>query len=385
MNGNFSFKVDNSHNPHLVRAIHEGVTYHRVAAPGTASIALDVYDVAKKVDGIVVFADIMRIEAARGQIVVTREFGVQNASTPPRTQMNERTLEFYAPNNAQVIDAFATTQNGFPLKSAPIPAGDKNRYSFNFPLRPGLTRFEVTYQLPYSGSANLDPKSVYPLEHFMIILPKSMQFRAIASSTSFKMIHFPNQPNTTVHVVEDTRSGENLAFHISGEGMLTSGQQKDTQNSGEPKLSSTTGSSGAPSNARPGGGLGPPIDAPDPLRTYRWWILGGVAATFLVGGISVAWRHQSTMRFTPKNSSFLPTARQKKGDYKPIDAGMLEATPGLVAARPTSRLMAGIKEELFQMEGELKNGRISQAEFDRVKAALDQTLARALKREAHKA
>lgn len=334
MDGNFSFKVDNTHNPLLVRAIHEGVTYHRVAPPETASVALDVYDVVKKVDGIVVFADIMRIEAARGQILVTREFGVQNASTPPRTQMNERSLEFYVPNNAQVIDALATTQNGFPLKSAPVPASDKNRYSFNFPLRPGLTRFQVTYQLPYSGSANLDPKSLYPLEHFMIMLPKSMQFKAIASSTGFKMIHFPNQPNTTVHVAEDTTEGENLAFHISGEGMLTTGPQKDTQNSGERKLSSATGPSGTPSNNRPGGGLGPPIDAPDPLGTYRWWILGGVAATFLVGGISVAWRHQSATRFTTKSSSFLPTSRQEKGDCKPIDAGILEATPNSLQHDP---------------------------------------------------
>ncbi len=171
---------------------------------GTASVALEVHDVANKVDGIVVFADIMRIEAARDQIVVTREFGLQNASTPPLTEMNERSLKFYVPDNARVIGAFATTQNGFPLKSAPVPAGDKNRYSFNFPLRPGLTRFEVTYQLPYSGSANLDPKSLYPLEHFMVMLPKSIHFKAVSSSTGFKLIHLPNQPDVTVHVAEDT-------------------------------------------------------------------------------------------------------------------------------------------------------------------------------------
>ena len=57
-----------------------------------------------------------------------------------------------------------------------MPEGEKNRYSFIFPLRPGLTRFEVTNQLPYSGSANLDPKSLYPLEHFVVMLPKAMQF-----------------------------------------------------------------------------------------------------------------------------------------------------------------------------------------------------------------
>ena len=35
--GNFSFKLD-AQGPHLVRAIHQGVTYHRMAPPGTTSV-----------------------------------------------------------------------------------------------------------------------------------------------------------------------------------------------------------------------------------------------------------------------------------------------------------------------------------------------------------
>jgi hypothetical protein len=51
----------------------------------------------------------------------------------------------------------------------------------------------------------------------------------------------------------------------------------------------------SPAN-RPGGGLGPPIDAPDPLQKYRWWILGGFAAVLLIGGVYVASRQQSAAR-----------------------------------------------------------------------------------------
>jgi len=233
--GHFSFKLDSAQGPHLVRVIHQEVTYHRMAPPGTTSVAVEVYDVAKKVDGIKVFADIMRIEAGKGQILVTRQFGVQNASNPPRTQMNERNLEFYVPDGAQVIGASATTttENGNALKIAPVRESEKGRYSLIFPLRPGFTRFQVTYWLPYSGSANLDPRSIYPLEHFMVMMPKAMQFRVAASSTHFKLIHLPNQPDATVQVASDTTDGENLAFHVSGEGMLTTGQQRSTQNSGE--------------------------------------------------------------------------------------------------------------------------------------------------------
>jgi hypothetical protein len=53
-------------------------------------------------------------------------------------------------------------------------------------------------------------------------------------------------------------------------------------------------------------------------------------------------------------------------------------------ARP-SLLLEALKEELFQLEVEHKQGRISQQEYEKAKAALDQTLERAVKREAAKA
>ena len=36
-------------------------------------------------------------------------------------------------------------------------------------------------------------------------------------------------------------------------------------------------------DTRPGGGLGVPIDTPDPLDKYKWWILGAITLVFAVG------------------------------------------------------------------------------------------------------
>jgi hypothetical protein len=392
--GNFSFKLDDAQSPHLVRAIHQDVTYHRMAPPGTTSVEVEVYDVGKKVDGITVLADIMRIQTVQGQIEVVREFGVQNTSNPPRTQMSERNLEFYVPNGAQIIpdSASATTENGNPLKSAPVPEGEKNRYSFIFPLRPGLTRFEVAYQLPYSGSANLDPKSVYPLEHFVVMIPKAMQFTAAAASAGFKLINYPNEPDASVQVASNTTPGQNLAFKISGEGILATpqeggaqGQERQGQGQEQSSEGAQSPSTGAPANNRPGGGLGPPIDAPDPLQKYRWWILGGFAAVLTLGGIYVAARQQSAARALArqKPGSSAPSAMQEEDDYEPAE--ILATHIARPAARPTSMLLEGLKEELFQLEVERRQGQISQAEYEKAKSALDQTLERALKREAQKA
>ena len=376
--GNFTLKLDDAQSPHLVRAVHEGVTYHRMAPPGTTSVEVEVYDAGKKIDGISVVADIMRIQAAQGQIEIVREFGVQNASKPPRTQMDERNLEFYIPDGAQIIpdSATATTENGNPLKSAPVPEGEKNRYSFIFPLRPGLTRFEVAYQMPYTGSANLDPKSQYPLDHFVVMMPKAMEFTAAATAAGYKLINYPNEPEASVQVTSNFRPGQNLAFKVSGEGTLTDPQEAGGGAQGET-------ASAPPSGNRPGGGLGPPIDAPDPLQKYRWPILGGLGALLVFGAVFVAARQQSAGRAGRGKPT---TIEDSESDYEFAAAPASRLSPSAPTRRSsTSMLLEGLKEELFQLEVEHKQGQISQQEYEKTKAALDQTLQHALKREAQKA
>jgi hypothetical protein len=378
--GKFSFKLD-AEGPHLVRVIHQEVTYHKMAPPGTPSVEVEVYDAAKKIEGISVVADIMRFQATQGQLEVERTFAVTNTSNPPRTQMNEHNLEFYVPDGATVTEGQAMTAGGQPVNSAPVPEGAnaKNRYAFLFPLRPGETRFSVVYTVPYTGSVNIDPKSVYPLEHFVAIAPKSIEF-APAPGANFQVAPYPGQPDANVEVASNTQLGHPLAFKLTGEGTLAAPADDSGQQSQSPP---------AQPESRPGGGLGPPIDAAPPLQKYQWWILGGFAAALIIGGIFIASRQQSANRAAKGKA--LPEFDDDE-DYE------LEAVPerATAAASPRSSpqsaaprgnpsmLLEALKEELFQLEVERQQGRISHQEYETAKSALDQTLQRALKREAQK-
>jgi hypothetical protein len=383
--GNFSFKLE-AQGPHLVRVIHQEVTYHRMAPPGTTSVAVEVYDAGKKVEGISVVADIMRFQAAQGQLEVERTFAVTNNSKPPRTQMNEHNLEFSVPDGATITEAQAMTAGGQPVKSAPVPEDNsKSRYAFLFPLRPGETRFSVVYTLPYTGSANIDPKTVYPLEHFVAIAPKTMTFSA-APGTRYQVAPFPGQPDANVEVASSMKVGEPMAFKLAGEGMLSAPPDEEGQQS------QSQSSSSAQPESRPGGGLGPPIDAPDPLQKYRWQILGGFALVLVVGGVYVASRQQTANRAARSRGKALPSLEEDE-DYL---AAELPAAPEIrpnearltgspSQRRSSSMLLEALKEELFELEVEHKQGRISQQEYESAKSALDQTLQLALKRGAQKA
>ena len=50
------------------------------------------------------------------------------------------------------------------------------------------------------------------------------------------------------------------------------------------------GTQAAANDSRPGGGLGAPIDAPDPLHPYRAYILGAFALVLVMGGAYIVSR-----------------------------------------------------------------------------------------------
>ena len=365
--GRFSFNPGEA-GPHLVRAVHQGVTYHQMAPPGTNSAEVTVYDVAKKVASLSVTADVMRLQTQGNDLQGVRLFVVNNTSDPPRTQMNDQNFEFFLPEGAEIDDSMAMTQAGQPLKSAPVPQQEKNRYAFVFPLRPGETQFQVGFHLPYSGELSLDPKALYGAQHFVVMLPETMHFTA-APGTAFQAMKHPRQPDTVVQVVSNTQAGQPLAFRISGRGVLK--DAGDTAQGG-PESAEGGGAATAGRDSRPGGGLGPPIDAPDPLEKYRPYILGGFALALVAGAIYITTR--------PKLATE-PDLGVSIAEFPPSSP----ASPAAPAAAGRSGLLLeALKEELFQLEVEHKQGSISQPEYKKARAALDQTLERALRRKAGK-
>ena len=355
--GSFTLKLDAA-GPHLIRVIHQGVTYHRMAPPGTTSVEVEVFDVAKKVTGIQVTADVMRFQAQGNELGGVRLFAVNNTSNPPRTQMNDQNFEFYLPEGAQIDQSMAETAGGQPINSAPVPQKEKDRYAFIFPLRPGETQFQVAFHLPYTGQISINPRAIYGAQHFVVMLPKSMQFTA-GQGAVFNAMNDPRQPDAIVQVASNTTVGQPLDFSVSGTGTLAEGGD-DSAGAPSPVGGATTGR-----DSRPGGGLGPPIDAPDPLEKYRWYILCGFGLVLAAGAIFVLGRSKAAV---PQFAT---------SDIEAVD---LPVAPKPIAADRSTLLLDALKEELFQLEVEHKQGRISQQEYEKAKAALDQTLERALKR-----
>jgi hypothetical protein len=369
--GNFTLEIPNGDSGmHLVRVTHDKANYFRPAPPGTQSVEVEVFNAAAKVKGVTSEADVMRIQTDESgkALRVIENFFVKNESNPPLTQFSDRPFEFYLPEGAVVEGSAALAPGGMPVQASPVPLGDANHYAFIFPIRPGETRFQISYRLPYDGSLKFAPRVLMATDTIAVMMPKSMTFKPGPGAP-----YTPVTEETTAqtYVARGVQPSQALDFMVSGTGQMprdtgaAAGASAGADGSGP---AGAGGATSAASDTRPGGGLGTPLDPEgnnDPWAKYKWWILGGLGLAMAVGaGIM--------LKNGPAPAVAASGGGMVAGGAGPVGAAQV-ATGG-------DSLLAAMKEELFTLETDRLQGRLSENEYLEQKAALELVLRRALSR-----
>ena len=394
--GNFKLDLPDA-GPHLIRVDHEKAGYFHIAPPGTQSADIDVYDVAESVQGVSTEANVMRLETDQQGLHVTQSYFVKNDSAPPRTQLSTHSYEIYLPEGAQVEASAAMAPGGMPVASSPVPLGEKGHYAFVFPIRPGETRFQVSYRLPYTGSYKFSERLAIPAENVAIIMPKSMKFTG-SVSTPFQPIN--DDANAQTFLAKNVPAAQPVEFTVSGTGAMPreaqggetgsaqGGPAAGSSASGGPSqdqpASPEAGSAAAANDTRPGGGLGNPIDTPDPLSKYRWWILGGLSLV-LAAAAAFFLRTQSPAAAMAPAGALAFTAAPFAAASTETFANAGGLVPAAQLQQPASAsgapLLAALKDELFALETERLEGKLTEADYTQLKGAFEIVLRRALNRQ----
>ncbi|MDQ2925809.1 MAG: carboxypeptidase regulatory-like domain-containing protein, partial [Acidobacteriota bacterium] len=190
-----------------------------------------------------------------------------------------------------------------------------------------------------------------------IMLPRSMGFKADTA------VYNPvtDEPTAQTYVARNVSPTQALGFTLTGAGQLPRDTQNPAQGSAtQPTGADTNAAAAVDANDNPdttkfGGGMGKPLDPDadhDTLAKYKWWILGGLAL-LLAGAAGILLRRPA-------------------------------AVPVLPAAPTTDHqtaLRRALKEELFALETDRLQKKISDEEYAAHKNALDFVLLRALTRE----
>lgn len=342
--GEFSFNVPAARQPYIVWVQHQGVTYTQAGLPGGVPVAVRVFDSATKVKEISILDHAMAIQTSEDGATLSGEefFTVSNQSSPPRTLTGPHTFELYLPEGATITETSVQTGKT-QLKTALAPAGEKDKYAFVFPIRPGQTQFHVIYTVPYSGKLQINPRSDLTTETLMVAAPESIKF-APSDSAVYQATTNPQFKKVNFFVAKNITAQQKVAFEISGKGEMPR----------EPEQAPAQGAPGRGEPAGPGGGLGVPNERPVPLQSGQWIFLGVLSLFLAAGAVFVYTSNQ--------NVSPAPAAQVKPQDR-------------------STMLLEAMKEEVFQLESDRLQGKINPQDYQAAKAALDKTLQRAVQRQ----
>ncbi|MGZ7094761.1 MAG: hypothetical protein ACXVJ2_17205, partial [Candidatus Angelobacter sp.] len=327
--GRYTLNIPDDGAQHLVRVARQSVHYFKSAPPGTTTADITVYDAATQLEGLVTDARVFHLQASGGSMDVHDLYILNNQSQPPRTKIGNQTFAVTLPDGAEMGEASLTGPSGMPLTVAAVPSGAKNRYAYDFPIRPGQTRFEVTYKLPYRGSHEFSFKPETQLSELGVLLPKSMKFNGVSGGFAQDV----DEAGLAVYFAKNVPANQEVKFSVSGEGLIP-----NEPPGGSP--SQPTGeSSGAPIPSSSGG-----------TREALWFIVG--ALVILIGGGGfVMWRKSAAARAAandPKAARATTKARAQAQSQ---------------AAKPQGDMLDVLKDELFQLETDRVSGKISQEEY----------------------
>ena len=362
----------------LLHITHNGAEYFKSVPPNTANVDIDVYDSAAKIEGISGEALVLRAETdpSGKTLSVAENFFVQNTSAPARTEYGGNTFDFYLPKGAEISQSLASSPNGLPtntkVKTVDAPSG---HYAFTFPIRPGETRFQVAYTLPYNGKQAFSLKLSVPTGDVAVMLPKTMQFQG---STQFQPLNTDtagvNSQSFDAHQPPLTQP---IQFTLTGAGQLPETPDA-AQGNGGPSGNGAQPAQAATDGSRPGGGLGAPIDPEgtnDPWSKYKWWILGALGLA-LAAGAGLMLKSKPA----PADAGLAPSPYSEPSAAVPTSAASYGAAPVSAVASAPGSFLSALKEELFELETDRLAGRLNEVQYAEHKAAFDVVLRRALTR-----
>src|ERR1041385_7157690 len=345
--GHYTLNFADARAQHLVRVARQSVHYFKAAPPGTATVDVTVYDASTQVEGLVTDARVFHLQASGGNLDVQELYILNNQSQPPRTKIGNQTFAITLPDSAQIGDASLTGPGGMPLTVAAVPSGAKDRYAYDFPIKPGETRFEVNYKVPYNGSHEFSLKPESSLSELGVLLPKSMKFTGTTPAFSQDR----DEEGLAVFFAKNVPANQEVKFSVSGEGLIPN-EAAGSGNPGQP----ASESSSAPIPSSSGG-----------TREALWFIVGALVI-LIGGGAFVMWRKGAAARAAAQNPKANKVASRAKAQAQ------------TQAAKPQGDMLEVLKDELFQLETDKLNGKISQEEYEKAKAGLDTLFRRQLKR-----
>jgi hypothetical protein len=254
------FRIDKEYppGPALLQGLHGGASYPMMLTPGspTTGLTLVVFDPTTKPEAAKVAQHMILIEPTASALQVSETFICQNDTHSTYVDPTNGSLQFYLPDSASAnARVSVTAPGGMPIQRAPEKTGKSGLYKINYPIKPGETRFDLTYTA--APSTTFSGKKVDPSTPTRMVTPASVTLSGDGLDA------LGQEPQTQAHIYSVT--SPTYEVKIEGTGSL-----RPPETGGQPE--EDTGE--------------PPIEVkPSQIYSRLYWVLGLTLAILGLGGV----------------------------------------------------------------------------------------------------
>jgi hypothetical protein len=163
--------------PHLIRTAYDGVTYNHMLPPGSATtdLTIEVYNASKQPGGAKISKHMVLFEPSGGQMEINEIYLFQNDGKTAWNDPGTGTLHFFLPAAAGGQAKVEVTAPGGMAIGAPMAKTSKaDIYEVDYPVKPGETRFDLTYSVPYTAGQPYEGKIVTKDDNTYLIAPSGV-------------------------------------------------------------------------------------------------------------------------------------------------------------------------------------------------------------------
>jgi hypothetical protein len=237
LDGKFNIDKPYPPGPVLLQGLHAGVTYTQMLPPGspTTGLTLKVFDATTNMESGKVAQHMILIEPGPAGLNISETFLCENQTQTTYSDPSRGSVQFFVPDAARgKIQVTVSAPNGMPISRPAEKTKKPGFYKVDYALKPGETRFDVTYALPaadvFSGKR---PDMMTPVR---LVTPSSVTL------TGDGLDSLGQEPQSKAHIYDvKTASFE---VKITGTGSLRSpdagAAQQGEDDDGRPQIESGT-------------------------------------------------------------------------------------------------------------------------------------------------
>jgi len=214
----------------FIQTAFDGVTYNHMMRPGApmAGISLAVFNTSAKMGADIKVTNHMLLLEPQGDKLSVREsYFFSNEGKLTWNDAANGTLRFVVGKEPLgPVEVNATAPQGMPIRRAAEKGRGGGEMKVDFPIKPGETRIDLAYTLPYSSPSRFQTRFLLPPMQAMIAVPNGVELKGAGIKDEGK------EPTTQASIFRV--EAQALDLTMTGTGELTGGGGEEAESKGPP-------------------------------------------------------------------------------------------------------------------------------------------------------